>query len=466
MANFLKNIFKFSQEEVKNPTKESFDNAQQFLSNLMVNGVGGWKNKFISDIYKERILYPHEEMDVAKKALNYNAYVSSSTRTRANFITGGTIKANSEDEATEKQVDKIIRNSNLYLLANNIGIDTAAFGNFYAEKIYDPDNNKFLFYEYIPFPERMYADLTEYGTVGGWLLEQPEQLLGSTYDTIRYYGDRRKTVKGQKIPKEKIFHLKLGRAEIPAYGRGLIAPVINDVEILLEIERAIAVIARYKAIPKKLIQLTRENDTGATKAANTYANLFSQLGDDENPIVPESMKVDDLSYAGKELNFEPIVNYLKKKITVAMAPSYIMHGEETNYAVSRDQKEAFILEIKAERESLKEQLKREIRFIAKNWGIFLKDFEISFGDFDLGQSEWTKQYAIDTYQAGLITLNEAREILSLPEDTELGDLYGPEISAQSGLFGLGNNGEKIESEIREANSKYQQDIAKKKLRND
>lgn len=430
-------IFRRKKEDLQQtPTnKENFVNSSDFMRYLSSGGVGGFSSKFVSDIYKERILFPHEEMDIAQKGFKYNSYVNSAVRTRANFMTGGQIAVTSKDKGTEMWLNEMIKKTGLSKLPQFIGVDLINTGNWYAEKIRDGEG-KIIYYDYISHPERIYVNIDEKGAVMDYFQETPEYAMGKGYETIQYYGDRRKTIKGKRIPKNKITHFRIGVAEIPVYGRGYVACVINDIEILLEIERAIAVISRYKAVPKKLLQLNRGDDPeGGGKAAEYYANQISNISDHENLVVPEEIKVDDLSYSGKEMNFEPIVNYLKKKITVSLAPSFIMHGEETNYAVSRDQKEAFILAVQAERETLAEQIKKELVQLSKSHNKPIKEFEIKFGDFDLGQTEFKKDYAIGAFTNNMITLDEARTILDLPKDKENGNYYLHELTAQSQLFG-------------------------------
>lgn len=428
----------------KTTQKEEFANSQDFLRSLLAGNVRGFKNKFVSDIYKERVLFPHEEMEIARKAFRYNSYVASAVRTRGNFMTGGRIEVVSDDEAWADKVNSLLKKTRLSTYPQFVGVDLVNVGNFYCERIYE--GGKIVGYEYIAHPERMYMNLDEYGLIKGYFQEIPEVSTGgNNFKTLRYYGDRRKTIKGIEIDKNKIFHMKIGAAEIPQYGRGFVACVINDVEILLEIERSIAIISRYKAIPKKLISLNRGEDPSGGKAAEWYANQLNNLSDDEIAVLPEEINATDLSYSGKELNFAPIVDYLKKKITVALAPSFIMHGEETNYAVSRDQKEAFILQVNAERETVENQLKKEVSLLVGSYGMKVPEFRIQFGEFDLGQTQDRLEYARGAFSSNLITLNEARELIGFPEDDELGEMYFTEMGANSALLGLGSNGEEEET---------------------
>lgn len=418
-----------------NRSTEALETSQDWVKSLLNGGnIGGFRAKFISDIYKERVLYPHEEMAIAKKAFRYNAYVASAVTMRGRFITGGSIKVQSEDKGTENYLNQQLIETGLGSYADQLGTDITAGGNFYCERIYK--DGQIRYYEYIPYYERMYADLDMgTGIVKQWLQEIPEKLYGIKYDTITYFGDRKRTVKGRLIEKNKLFQIKLGVAEIPCYGRGAVCSVINDVEILLEIERAMAVIARYKAIPRKLIMLDRADDVNGGKNAAYYSQQISQLADEENPIVPELMQVADLSYNGKDLNTQPILDYLKKKITVALAPSYILHGDETNYAVSHDQKESWILTFNTERDIIAKQIKTELQILANSQGKPIKDFEVVFGDFDLGQYQYRNEQAEQLYNAGLITLNEAREMIGKDPDKEIGDFYKTDIQANSNLTG-------------------------------
>ena len=439
---FFKNVFSKSQPVAV----ESYADGQSWMAALAAGTVGGFASKFVTDIYKERVLFPHDEMQTAQKAYRYNSYINSSVRTRANFMLGGEIAVRSEDSATEKWLNEMINETGLNRYPQFMGIDATNTGNWYAERI--RSGNKIIYYEYISHPERMYINIDDKGLVKDYFQEVPERWSGTQFKSIKYYGDRRKAIKGIQLPRDKVFHLKLGVAEIPVYGRGPVCTLTNDVEILLAVERSMAVIAHYKGIPKKLIQLKREGQdaVSAMKAAEAYANMISNLADEDNPVLPEEIKVDDLSYSGKDLNFEPFLQYLKKKITVALAPSFIVHGEETNYAVSRDQKEAWIKEIEAERSLLGLQIHKELLLIAQSHNKIVKDFDVIFGKFDLGQTEEKIEYASKAFSSNLITLNEAREIMGYQPDKEVGESYNSELQAQGNLFGLGTEPEDDQQE--------------------
>lgn len=431
-----------------------------FLDRFSGRFASTWDSKFVENIYRDRIMYPHEEMKAAKKAVERNAYLQAASRTRGNFITGGHIGVNSDDKATQEYFDKRIKQTGLNLMTEFIGGDSVVVGNFYAERIIE--NGQIITYQYINTPERMFHVTDNAELITGFFLEIPEvnSPEKTTFTTIPYYGDRRKSVKGKAISKDSIFFIRFGQSQLPTYGRGLVCTVTNDFEILLEVERSIAVISRYKAIPKKLIQIM-QTDGGTAKMAEWLGNMLSNLEDYENPISPYELKVDDLSYSGKEPNWTPIVDYLKKKLTISLAPSFMMHGEETNYAVSRDQKAGFMIEIESNRKSIGHQIKKELLYMARLEGFRPKEFDVVFGDYDLGQNDEHKQNVIQLFNGGLITRNEARDLLDLPTDDEAGNYYIDEIRAQSQMFGnFGSIPNESLPEIANENIKY--DELKKK----
>lgn len=411
-----------SDKDLLNTTVKESLNFQQFLKNVQLGAFG---NKFISDVYKERILYPHDEMEISKKAHNYNSYLQAGVRSRASFAVGGEIIIVSNDPRTERELRRLFVETGLSDLAHQqMFQDSYKYGNFYAERIRDA-SKRIIAYLYINTPEKMYHILDNSGVIKDFFLEYPPEFLKKgQYETIKYYGDRRKPLRGKRIPKEKVLFFKYDVGEIPTYGRGLIAAVVNDAEILLEIERSIAVISRYKAIPKKLLMLTNSDNP---KDADYIGNYLNTLRDDENPIIPFDLKVEDLSYSGKDVNFVPIVDYLKRKLTVSLAPSFIIHGDETNYAVSREQKTNMILNIQQDRAILKSQLIREIKRLAESNSFNYSEFDIEFGRFDIGQDDDVHNQTRQNFLAGLLTRNEAREMLGYDPDKETGDFYRDEL---------------------------------------
>lgn len=413
-------------------------------------GKSTWGNKFLTNIYKDQILYPHDEMQRASKAFNYNSYVFRASKTRANFMTGGEIRVAGASQIWADKVNKIIQESRLSYCISEVGEDLIVSGNSYLEKI--RKSGKIIAYLHIPKPEYIYVQVDDNDEIEYYVQEIKESNYSSAkHFEIKYYGDIKKAVRGIRLEKDDVMRLTLGTATIPIYGRGAVCTLVNDIEVVWEIERAMAVIARYKAIPKKFLSPKTENTN--PQLAEWLSNQISSLSDFENPISPYPLDVQDLSYSGSDLNIQPMLDYMKKKLTVPLAPSFLMHGEETNYAVSHDQKASFELEIRSERNDLAQQLKPHIDELILSHGMALQEYEIEFGEYDLGQTEVERKATIENFNAGLITLNEAREILGYDADKEKGDMYAYELRSDSNAFAdlLGDVDEDIDQEAERLN---------------
>lgn len=437
VQEFLKKIS--IKEQIKQGIEGYYTSKEgmNLLHEIQKKRFGTWKSKFIADVYQERILYPHEEMLSAKKGYLYNAFIHAAVDSLALFLLGGEMKISSKDKTTEKILNQEFRATGLKSIAQtHIFEDNIVTGNFYTERMFQ--GGQIVAYDYLPESERIYHDLDDKGLIKRFVLELPDEQLTGQFATLKYYGDRRKTIKGKELQKNKIFHIKSGTASISSYGRGAVCSIINDLEILLEIERAMAVIARYKAIPKKIIMPKDRSFSGA-KDGEIIAQELSNVEDDANPISPFPLEIGDLSYSGKELNFEPLINYLKKKLTVALAPSYLIHGDETNYAVSKEQRISLQLKIRAYRSLIAEPLKIELKKIAKSKNLTISDFDIEFGTYDLGQDEENRKAAIEAWNAGLINLNEAREIIGYPKDSDNGEFYSFELKSSNETSGINFN---------------------------
>jgi hypothetical protein len=436
------------------PAQVTSESATNLLQRIREKVAGGWGAKFVTDIYNEKVLYPHEEMDIAKKAFRYNAWIQAAIVTRRNFLLGGAQEIISQDKATQAWVSDYLRMSGLQSAFARLGEDLPTVGMFYAERIMD--GQKIVAHEYLPHPERVYHMLDEKGIIQFYVLEVPESYTRTDVQqySINYYGSMKKAVRGIRIEKSKIFMVKFGVSEIPSYGRGYVASVCNDVKILLELERAMAIYARYKSIPKYFISML---DANGPKDADYLSNQLRNLSDTENPIWPGDIKLQKMSYDGADMNLQTHLDYLKKKITIALAPSFLMHGDETNYAVSKDQRTSFQLAINTERAIINEAVKKEVIIAARSQGVALRDFDIQFGDFDLGQEAEKQTYAVSVFNAGLINLDEAREILGFEKDAQYGLLYSHDLKAQSDLFGGASNGQ-VDPDAAAANEKYQTTI--------
>lgn len=397
-------------------TSESKDNVKDVLRRYFTRG---FRDTFITDVYKENILYPTEEMKMARKVYDYNAFVQSATDWFVSFLVSEGFYIESKKEELRLFLENYLDNSNLRNLQDEIFGDLIKYGNFYAYRT-TRKNGATLYYERIIFPESVYHSLDNKGNVDFYVVELPTEMqhtgTGDYYD-IKQIGNRTKTIYGIKYEKDEILHLKIGQASIASYGRGLLATIVNDNSIMFQLERAMAVIARYKSISRKafIVKDTPEN-------TQNLEEQIKSLEDFQNLITNIEFEVLDMSHDAGNVNFQPIIDYIKRKITVALAPEYAVHGESVNRSTSDDQLIGYKMKALKFRHPIKNKLEKEVKAYLHQ-SSFSGRFELAMGDIDAGETEKRKEEIRQQWNDGLITLNEAREELELPPDEEVGDFY-------------------------------------------
>ena len=403
------------------------------LRRFFMMGLG---SKFVTDIFKDRVLTPHEEMKEARRLYNRNAWVTSAVLTLKDMIVGDEITVETQDPALKQFMDSWMKNSGFKSAIAEVIEHALVTGNGYIEKIRSK-SGKIVKVFPVPQPEYIYIDVDETMQTKGYIQEYPSKL--KVWDTFTInYGGKMTTISGKYIPADKLVHVKFGMADIPFYGRSPVASVINDGRILLEIERSMAVFSRFKATPKKLISFPDANDTDVEK----FQKYWKQMDDTENLITNLKPEVYDLSYTGATADMSNIVEYLKRKMTIALAPEYLIHGEDTNRATAKEQRIMTILRIQSIREQLAQPINKLLKEVAIQYG-FEADVEIKFGSFDFDTQDEKIQKATNLYNSGIITLDEARKLAGFePLNNEIGDSFKWELETKNPLDDLFSEYEK------------------------
>jgi len=398
----------------KNKRKESL---KEDVTNLWTLIKTSGNKRFISDIYNEKTITPHEEMTECRRLYDTNGLVVSAVQTMRDFIIGDEIGVETEDNATKRFFDKFFIDSN-FKHSLKIAIENMIItGNGYIEL--DNPASPTKFYP-IMRSEFIWLDMDTKGNLIRYIQEIPGSQLGLKvkHFNIKYVYGTKRAVKGIEIPADKLIHLPYGLSRVEGYGRSPLASVISDGKILREIERALALVARYKAINKKILSFEDASDSKIL-AIQRY---FSNLEDFENPIINEKVELADLT--PQQVNLQSLtsyVDYLKRKITSALAPEFVIHGDAPNYATAQAQQRAFIIRINSIREMIEPTLTKILRRIAIKHKLDPL-IKFKFGEFNFELREEKTKRILDMYNSGLITLNEARKELGL-EQVEGADVF-------------------------------------------
>lgn len=431
---------KSSLKNIPNKIKSSFsgNSKSEDFSGLLqqLTGGKGVRSGFLSDIYNEERLTPHQEMERIREMLMMNAFAENAVNTTADLMLGKYQKVVSEDEATQEYFnEEYIPNTNILETMRITAKDFLGYGNYYFEKLRGKTTGIPKKFKAIAHPERMWRVIDDNKTQH-YILEVPVNLADKNelnQYTVGYGKYDRRTVYGVKYKKNKIGDGRLGQGDYQHYGRSPLASVVSDHKILKEIERSMAVFARYKSVAKKLISL-RGND-GQPLSTQEYDNIiqdWKQLSDYENFTVNgKDFDVTDLDYAGNQVNFKDMTDYLKRKITSVLGPEFYFHGENTTHAVSNSQQTTFYLRVQSWRDQFLDAWNECLKQVALKQGLS-KDVHWELGPFDFETDKEKREKAIKAFNSGLITINKALELMGLDEadDEEVGRAYKWDVQDQ------------------------------------
>lgn len=408
------------------PVKES---ASTTTIKDMLSSAG--QGRFLRDIYGDELLTPHREMEKCVKMFNTDAYVAAGVQTMVDFIMGAEQMVVADDPATEKTLNNFLKNTNFFRPLREVVENFVRVGNGYFEVTRAEENGLILRFYPIERADKMWIQADDKGYADYYVLELSMQTKyeGATYYTIYYLDRIPNPVYGLKICKKDIIHFPLGFGDVPWYGRADIASGINIWKIKQELERDLAVIARYKAIPKKWINIKGTNQP----TVDNISAQISAMNDNVNPItgLKDDPTVIDLSYAGKDMNLDPYLNYCKRQLTASLAPEFVLHGEDTNRATAREQRSAYMLRIRARRDVISTKIEKEILIpTAELLGLKnISGLKFVFSDFDYQSEDEMREEALKQFQIGIITLNESRVMLGL-EEIAGGDVFSWEVTGQ------------------------------------
>lgn len=433
---------------VKNNTKAQLAESNvdvQTQMDALINGFSyfGLTYKYAQDIFTAQTLTIHQEKAKCKKAYTDNAFIQSGINYLINIIMGDCPGIESKNEIMEDYAKKWLQFSK-FGREGRSGIKQALIsGDGYIHKIKGTKNS--FMYRNIENAEDMYIDIDyKTGRVKRYIermyytTANAKKLNLETFTLVTPYGTE--TINGISYTPDEIIHLKFMENIWGIYGRSPIAAILNDVDILLSMERAAAVISRYKAVPKKLIMpdINNSDDIMDDKAVMKVKELFDSVQDFESPVVGQKFTSLNMTDGGQAFDLSPYFEYFKRKASSVLNPEFIAHGELVNRSTSDDQAQLFYLAICSMRndfngdmnEAVHEGINASLNILKEkgikipkanyswNWGRY--DVELRVEKTNRMQKEWND---------GIIKLDEYREEAGYSLDDDFGQLYKWETGA-------------------------------------
>jgi hypothetical protein len=380
--------------------------------------------------------------------IDNNAFVASSLSTYQSIFLGDELHVKSSDERTEEWFnEEWLPQSGLKEAIGNGGAGEhyKGIGNAYYHVKRGQATGMPKEIELIAKPENMWIRKEDDGSVKDYILEIDKGVQGDEKDgqkgqyySLGYGGYEREAVYGIQYDKDEIVHVPQGMHQIPPYGRSDLASASSDEKILREIERSYGIIARHKQVPKYIFSFfdTHNGDRMPMNQEEFDEKVeeLQNLSDKDNPVWNGvDVEMTDYSYGGKEVKMQETIDYLKRKITAPIMPQALIHGDMSTNAISNDQTAVLFQEVRGDRHTDIDAFKpilREVAEKAPKSGLS-SDVTLEFGKLSLSTEQSREKDFIEMWQKGLLTLNEVREKLGLPEDEEFEeDPYKWEVSSQ------------------------------------
>lgn len=415
--------------------------------------VVGAFNVFDTDIYRDKFYTPHEEMSQCVEMYNRNSYAQSAINTMKDFIKGGDIVVKSLDENSRIQGQAYIDELNVDVWIDEIIENTIKTGNGYLEIDFSDQEWKEPWKCYpIADSSRIYINCDEFGLPKKTesikidpITKEPIQITHRNEE--EYYvqridaGERIKKAKwydmsysvgyqfkkfriyGIPINKRKIIHFKLNMGDTGIYGRSYMASALDDYESMKQIERSIAIIAKYKAVPRDIITYGDDVNPATNDELDEFIIYLESLEKDESAIVNKPIKRESLAYAGQDINLDYMINHISRKIIAGIAPDFLLGvGDQAQKASAQIRLISYILAIYSKRKLFLKPIETHILkpFLKKNG---LQKAWLEFGELDFETNSEKVNRVGALWVQNLITFNRAHTMLGEPTIGDAGEVY-------------------------------------------
>ena len=420
-------------------SKKETTNVLTKVNDLITNyGQHGISFKLAKDIFSEQILTIHQEKAKCKKAYNGVSFVQTAVNNLLNVLEGEKPQIVCENQVIEKYAKKWTRFSGWKKARREAEQEALITGDGYIRKL-EGDNGNFK-YQHIENSEDVYI-------VWNYEENRAERYIQRLYYTqaqaqnlgIKSFQIRTnfgiKTIFGVEYLPHEIIRLKFMQHAFGVYGRSPLASILQDVDILERIEKSIAVISMFKAIPQKILTPKQAGDSPAKWNSQQVKMVGEQLKNQkeyENSIVGTPIETVNVTDSGQIVELTGYLDYFKRKISICLSPEFIIHGELVNRSTSIEQKQFFYLSVVSLRdyflpeieESLQEGLGTSLQTLREK-GVKLPNviFSFEYGDFDIELREEKTKRLLQEWTNGLITLNEYRIEMGYDPDELMGDSY-------------------------------------------
>jgi hypothetical protein len=229
------------------------------------------------------------------------------------------------------------------------------------------------------------------------------------------------TIWGLGFPKEKYIQRTYGWSRYAYYGWGELCSAVDNDDVLREIIKNWALMAKYRALGKKIIGFYNENgDPIDPSEIDSISNSMAMLEEEDSLLVNKKFVAEDLTHAGQDSTMMSEIDFIRKENTSATVPNYMTaFSEDGSFATAREARVPFSLKLTALQNAAVEFYNDVIvESIRKAYPHVADDLTIDFGKTEVYSREELFQMYSQLYNMGLADGNEVREAAGLESKPE------------------------------------------------
>lgn len=386
---------------------------------------------FPTSIWHDEQRTPHYEMQKSLELYETRPLVNSGIKQLSRFICGGEISVKSADPKTSEFLNKWVKMRKSFdNEVLNMTVTGLVTGNMFVENTWKETVNHSPIIDNlfnINDSSRVYLNLNTANDNEYWIYEVPIEvrtfpLMGEMkspkFFKVNYvYGSYlfTKMIWGVGVSKDKISHKKIGWSRDGIYGRSFLASAIDDGEVLREILKNFSVIARYRAIGKKIFSVGNPEDPATLEDVENLEAELKTVKDEDHIIVNKPVKAEPLNFTGENDSMQTQVEFLRKDISSGLVPNYLTPwNAEVNRSTAGETRIPFELEVNSFKSDLIMFLNHlTIDRLRIQYPWLNKDATFTFGIVDMESKEDKMTYASNLYQLNVLTLNELRQMAGI-----------------------------------------------------
>lgn len=425
----LKEYFTFSKTSTRTTTVKG--------SKKMAAGLG--TATFRLSINKDNLKTPHYRMDKVLQMLEDRTSVNSSMDQIILFLLED-INFSSEDEKSiEFMNDWVQKRVGFREEVEQFAKLLFSCGTSYFENLYSESNRGSVLDNvfHVPDPSIIYKNMHSNDDESYWLMRVPFEVEQVGGNSARYYPFQ--YIRGARmfsthiwavaLPKDKLFQKTFGWSRDGYYGSGLLGSAVDNFDIEQEILKNWALVAKYRAIGKKIIGFFNESGESIDyDELDRIKEDFMQLEEEDSLIINRKFVSEPLTFTGEDNTQDSQIEWLRKDSGSALVPNYMgAFSQDSSLATAQEAKVPFSKRLKSMQNYLVDSLNQCIvEKLRKAFPFLAEDLSFDLGTPELYSREEIFNMISQLYNMRLATMNEIRKAGGL-STVEGGDRWGEEM---------------------------------------